>query len=62
MFSLSSFNDRIRDSAMGGSPFGDPLQQGFLTGLLLEVTNVSSQAVSPMFRCLMRRDSRVTRY
>eukprot|EP00271_Cylindrocystis_brebissonii_P021887 TRINITY_DN8144_c0_g1_i1.p1 TRINITY_DN8144_c0_g1~~TRINITY_DN8144_c0_g1_i1.p1 ORF type:complete len:1104 (-),score=220.70 TRINITY_DN8144_c0_g1_i1:358-3669(-) len=33
---IGSFNDRIRDTAMGGSPFGDPLQQGFLTGLLLQ--------------------------
>ncbi|CAM6125988.1 unnamed protein product [Calypogeia fissa] len=33
---IGSFNDRIRDTAMGGSPFGDPLQQGFLTGLSLQ--------------------------
>lgn len=32
-----SFNDRIRDAALGGSPFGHPLQQGFVTGLLLQV-------------------------
>jgi pullulanase/glycogen debranching enzyme len=34
---IGSFNDRIRDTAIGGSPFGDPLQQGFLTGLSLQV-------------------------
>ncbi|KAH9562037.1 hypothetical protein CY35_05G052200 [Sphagnum magellanicum] len=33
---IGSFNDRIRDTAIGGSPFGDPLQQGFLTGLSLQ--------------------------
>eukprot|EP00892_Ulva_mutabilis_P007082 jgi/Ulvmu1/4746/UM020_0030.1 len=30
---LGAFNDRFRDAALGGSPFGDPTQQGFLTGL-----------------------------
>ncbi|KAI5056353.1 hypothetical protein GOP47_0028171 [Adiantum capillus-veneris] len=33
---IGSFNDRIRDSAIGGSPFADPRQQGFLTGLYLQ--------------------------
>lgn len=32
-----SFNDRMRDAVLGGSPFGNPLQQGFVTGLSLEV-------------------------
>ncbi|RZC70555.1 hypothetical protein C5167_033704 [Papaver somniferum] len=27
------FNDRMRDAVIGGSPFGHPLQQGFMTGL-----------------------------
>lgn len=34
-----SFNDRIRDAMLGGSPFGHPLQQGFVTGLFLQVVN-----------------------
>ncbi|GLT88823.1 hypothetical protein SLE2022_068320 [Rubroshorea leprosula] len=33
---IGSFNDRIRDAMLGGSPFGDPLHQGFITGLLLQ--------------------------
>ncbi|XP_073139704.1 pullulanase 1, chloroplastic isoform X3 [Henckelia pumila] len=33
---IGSFNDRIRDAMLGGSPFGHPLQQGFITGLFLE--------------------------
>uniref|UniRef100_A0A2N9ITB8 Glycosyl hydrolase family 13 catalytic domain-containing protein n=1 Tax=Fagus sylvatica TaxID=28930 RepID=A0A2N9ITB8_FAGSY len=33
---IGSFNDRIRDAILGGSPFGNPLQQGFVTGLLLQ--------------------------
>ncbi|PON33464.1 Glycoside hydrolase [Parasponia andersonii] len=33
---IGSFNDRIRDAILGGSPFGHPLQQGFITGLVLQ--------------------------
>ncbi|KAI0513966.1 hypothetical protein KFK09_009998 [Dendrobium nobile] len=33
---IGSFNDRLRDAILGGSPFGHPLQQGFVTGLLLQ--------------------------
>ncbi|OIW01726.1 hypothetical protein TanjilG_03864 [Lupinus angustifolius] len=33
---IGCFNDRIRDALLGGSPFGHPLQQGFVTGLLLQ--------------------------
>ena len=29
---VGSFNDRLREGVMGGSPFGDPRTQGFLTG------------------------------
>ena len=30
---MGSFNDRLREGIMGGSPFGDPRVQGVLTGL-----------------------------
>ncbi|KAF6167690.1 hypothetical protein GIB67_017185 [Kingdonia uniflora] len=33
---IGSFNDRIRDAILGGSPFGHPLQQGFVTGLFYQ--------------------------
>ncbi|XP_048231440.1 pullulanase 1, chloroplastic isoform X2 [Ricinus communis] len=33
---IGSFNDRIRDAMLGGSPFGHPLHQGFVTGLMLQ--------------------------
>ncbi|KAK1283202.1 hypothetical protein QJS10_CPB21g00263 [Acorus calamus] len=33
---IGSFNDRMRDAVLGGSPFGPPLQQGFVTGLSLQ--------------------------
>ena len=32
---IGVFNDRMRDAVRGGSPFGDPREQGFATGLLL---------------------------
>ena len=31
---IGSFNDRVREGAVGGTPFGDPREQGFATGLL----------------------------
>ena len=31
---IGSFNDRVREGAIGGTPFGDPREQGFCTGLL----------------------------
>jgi pullulanase-type alpha-1,6-glucosidase len=30
---IGVFNDRLRDAARGGGPFGDPREQGFVTGL-----------------------------
>ena len=30
---IGSFNDRLREGVMGGSPFGDPRVQGVMTGL-----------------------------
>ncbi len=32
---IGVFNDRLRDAVRGGSPFGDPREQGFTTGLVL---------------------------
>ncbi|CAG9466890.1 unnamed protein product [Pedinophyceae sp. YPF-701] len=31
---VGSFNDRLRDQALGGGPFSDPREQGLATGLL----------------------------
>ncbi len=33
---IGVFNDRIRDALRGGSPFGDILEQGFVTGLYFQ--------------------------
>lgn len=30
---IGAFNDRMRDAVRGGTPFGDPREQGFATGL-----------------------------
>lgn len=30
---IGAFNDRLRDAVRGGTPFGDPREQGFATGL-----------------------------
>ncbi len=33
---IGSFNDRLRDAARGGSPFGGTQEQGFITGLMTD--------------------------
>lgn len=45
---IGVFNDRLRDGVRGGSPFSDPREQGFSTGLLLapnaaEIRTLSAQ-------------------
>lgn len=37
---VGSFNDRMRDGAMGGSPFSQISLQGFVTGLALQPNGV----------------------
>lgn len=39
---IGVFNDRLRDAVRGGSPFSDPREQGFATGLLF-VNNANEQ-------------------
>ena len=39
---IGVFNDRLRDAVRGGSPFSDPRDQGFATGLVL--TNNENEA------------------
>jgi len=51
---IGSFNDRVREGVIGGTPFGDPRVQGFVTGLYytpngkVEQGNLESQ----MYRML----------
>lgn len=40
---IGTFNDRLRDSARGGSPFGDYLLQGFVNGLYNEPNSEESR-------------------
>ncbi|XP_077244704.1 limit dextrinase isoform X2 [Tasmannia lanceolata] len=49
---IGSFNDRIRDSVLGGSPFGHPLQQGFVTGLSLQ-PNGHDHGVKSVVDCML---------
>ena len=39
---IGVFNDRLRDAVRGGSPFSDPREQGFATGLVL-ASNANEQ-------------------
>ena len=44
---IGAFNDRMRDAARGGGPFGNPQEQGFVTGLFLDPNNGPSGATDP---------------
>ncbi|WOL05804.1 pullulanase 1, chloroplastic isoform X2 [Canna indica] len=49
---IGSFNDRIRDAVLGGSPFGHPLQQGFVTGQYSE-PNGYDQGDKSVMDCML---------
>lgn len=40
---IGTFNDRLRDAARGGGPFGGWLEQGFATGLYTDANNLGDQ-------------------
>jgi pullulanase-type alpha-1,6-glucosidase len=42
---IGVFNDRLRDAVRGGSPFSDPRDQGFATGLLLADNDHETRAL-----------------
>ena len=47
---LGSFNDRFRDSLMGGSPFASPRYQGYVTGLHTQPNSFTQVSIwSPCF-------------
>ncbi|CAI7801488.1 unnamed protein product, partial [Closterium sp. NIES-54] len=48
---IGSFNDRFRDAVIGGSPFGNPQQQGFASGLLLLVCAPCAPMTCPPMCC-----------
>jgi pullulanase-type alpha-1,6-glucosidase len=43
---IGVFNDRLRDGVRGGSPFTDPREQGFSTGLFLDPTSAETRESS----------------
>jgi pullulanase-type alpha-1,6-glucosidase len=53
---IGVFNDRLRDAARGGGPFGPKPEQGFLTGLLLD-PNESDQGDEAAQRARLLRYS-----
>jgi pullulanase-type alpha-1,6-glucosidase len=42
---IGTFNDRLRDGVRGGSPFTDPRDQGWLTGLFTASSDYQTKAV-----------------
>ncbi|XP_002965238.2 pullulanase 1, chloroplastic isoform X2 [Selaginella moellendorffii] len=56
---IGSFNDRMRDSAIGGSPFGDPLEQGIFTGLSLQPNSLPQGDEENMAKNLARGKDRI---
>jgi pullulanase len=43
---IGTFNDRLRDAARGGSPFGGYLEQGFINGLYYDPSEAETRAES----------------
>ena len=52
---IGSFNDRIRSAVLGGSPFGDIQEQGFVTGLSLRPNDNSATMSSDEQLCKLQR-------
>ena len=52
---VGTFNDRIREGAMGGGPFGDPRLQGLLTGLFTSPAPDVSQGTAAEQRAALAR-------
>jgi pullulanase len=53
---VGTFNDRMRDAVRGGSPFGDPRDQGFATGLFLDPNGFNSAGPSEKEKLLDAAD------
>lgn len=54
---IGSFNDRLREGIMGGSPFGDPRVQGVLTGLYFAPNGFIEQGDEAAQRARVVEDS-----
>jgi pullulanase len=54
---IGTFSDRLRDGARGGSPFSDPREQGFVTGLCVDPRETTDgQPAQPCEALLARTD------
>jgi pullulanase-type alpha-1,6-glucosidase len=53
---IGTFNDRIRDSVRGGSPFGDYLKQGFATGLFTNPNETATDSALDKTNLLLFSD------
>ena len=56
---IGTFNDRLRDSARGGSPFGGQQEQGFITGLLVDPNETDQGTDEEMLARLLLFTDRV---
>ena len=52
---IGTFNDRIREAAMGANPFGDPRLQGLLTGLFTQPWDGAQQGSAEQQRAQLAR-------
>jgi len=50
---IGTFNDRIRDSVRGGSPFGDWQRQGFANGLLVDPNETEDRTEAEQLSLLL---------
>lgn len=51
---IGTFNDRLRDAITGGSPFGNPQDQGFATGLLTDPNEANSRSDASQLNLLLK--------
>ena len=51
---VGTFNDRLRDAARGGTPFGGQQEQGFATGLYTDPNETEQRAAEEQLATLLR--------
>lgn len=56
---IGTFNDRIRDALRGGSPFGDPREQGFVTGIADEPSSFAAGSAASRGEAVRRLMDRI---
>ncbi len=56
---IGTFNDRIRDSVRGGSPFTDPQEQGFATGQYTDPNDSVTLSEASQLNLLLKNKDRI---